>query len=299
MKKVSGKSDPSFSKSDNIMTATVLRTKELEPEEIEDLIWAHKHLEHPSFAARLSNLVGSPIEQGFKLLPKRWYERLDAVVELSIRKSLELALGSMEHITPSSAHIHFHRFMAMGTGAVGGLFGPITLLAELPLMTVLMLRAIADIADSQGEDLTQTEAKLACMEVFALGSRTKQDEAADAGYYGLRALVSFHFSPTIPPGANMTGIIPGAIEFVRSVATRFGLVIQDKAAAKMVPVAGAVSGAVINLLFMKHFQDVAKGHFIIRRLERKYGAEMIRKIYQRISKKEAEQSKQYSPLEGW
>jgi hypothetical protein len=281
------------------MAATVLRIKELEPEEIEELIWAHSHLEHPSFAARLSNLIGSPIEQGFKLLPKRWYQRLDATLELSVRKSLELALGSMEHISPNTAHIHFHRFMAMGTGALGGFLGPITLLAELPITTVLMLRAIADIADSQGEDLTQTESKLACMEVFALGSRTKQDEAADSGYYGLRALVSFHFSPTVTPGTNMSGMIPGAIEFVRAVSARFGLVIQDKAAARMVPVAGAVSGALINLLFMKHFQDVAKGHFIVRRLERKYGPELIRKIYQRISKKETEQAKQYSPLEGW
>jgi hypothetical protein len=94
-------------------------------------------------------------------------------------------------------------------------------------------------------------------------------------------------------------LIPGAVEFVRAIAMRFGLVIQDKAAARMIPVAGAVSGAVLNLLFMKHFQDVARGHFIIRRLERKYGADVIRKIYHRISKKETEGSKRYSTLEGW
>lgn len=281
------------------MAATVLRIKELESEEIKDLIWAHNHLEHPSFAARLSNLIGSPIEQGFKLLPKRWYQRLDAAIELSIRKSLEVAIGSMDHITPSSAHVNFHRFMAVGTGAVGGFFGPITLLAELPIMTMLMLRSIADIADGEGEDLTQTEAKMACMEVFALGGRSKEDDAADAGYYGIRAMVSIHFSPVLPSGVNMPGMLPGAIEFVRAIATRFGVVIQDKAAARMIPVAGAVSGALINLLFMKHFQDVARGHFIIRRLERKYGPDFIRKIYQRISKKEAQSNKRFSPLEGW
>jgi hypothetical protein len=281
------------------MASTVLRIKELESEEIEDLIWAHSHLEHPSFAARLSNLIGSPIEQGFKLLPKRWYQRLDATVELSIRKSLDLAIGSMDHITPHSAHINFHRFMAVGAGAVGGFFGPITLLAELPVMTMLMLRSIADIADGEGEDLTEIESQLACMEVFALGGRSKEDDAAEAGYYGLRSMMSFHFSPAFPTGVNMPGMIPGAIEFVRAIAARFGLVIQDKAAARMIPVAGAVSGAVINLLFMKHFQDVARGHFIIRRLERKYGSDYIRKIYLRISKKEAESNKRFSTLEGW
>ena len=126
------------------MAATALQTKQLEPEELKELMWAHKHLEHPSFAARLSNLIGSPIEQGFKLLPKNWYQRLNAIVERSIRKSLDLAIGSMDHITPDTAHVNFHRFMAVGIGAVGGFFGPATLLAELPIMTVLMLRSIAE-----------------------------------------------------------------------------------------------------------------------------------------------------------
>jgi hypothetical protein len=31
-----------------------------------------------------------------------------------------------------------------------------------------------------------------------------------------------------------------------------------------------------NLLFIDHFQDVARGHFIVRRLERAYGAETVR-----------------------
>jgi hypothetical protein len=282
------------------MAATAIKLKELEIQELKDLIWAHKHLEHPSFAARLSHVIGSPIEQGFKLLPKSWYRALDGAVELSIRKSLDVAIGSMDHITPKAAHVNFHKLMAVGAGAVGGFFGPIALLAELPVMTVLMLRAIADIADGEGEDMTQIDAKLACMEVFALGGRSKEDDAAESGYYGIRALVSFHFSTAIIPVENpATALIPGGIEFTRAVAARFGVAIQDKAAAKMVPVAGAVSGAVLNLLFMNHFQVMARGHFIVRRLERKYGAEHIRKIYQRISDKESDHDKEYSDLEGW
>jgi hypothetical protein len=282
------------------MAATAIKSKELDIQELKDLIWAHKHLEHPSFAARLSNVIGSPIEQGFKLLPKSWYRRMDAAVELSILKSLDVAIGSMDHISPRATHVNFHKLMAVGAGVVGGFFGPIALLAELPVMTVLMLRAIADIADGEGEDMTQMDAKLACMEVFALGGRSKEDDATESGYYGIRALLSFHFSAAIVPVDNpATVLIPGGIEFVRAVAARFGVAIQDKAAAKMVPVAGAVSGAVLNLLFMNHFQDTARGHFIVRRLERKYGNEHIRKIYQRISEKEFNHNKEYSDLEGW
>jgi len=40
---------------------------------------------------------------------------------------------------------------------------------ELPISTAMMLRSIADIAHSQGEDLEDMEARLSCLEVFALG----------------------------------------------------------------------------------------------------------------------------------
>jgi hypothetical protein len=53
-------------------------------------------------------------------------------------------------------------------------------------------------------------------------------------------------------------------------------------AAQSVPVIGAAGGAAINLLFIDHFQDMARGHFTVRRLERTYGAELIRAEYERI-----------------
>jgi hypothetical protein len=46
-----------------------------------------------------------------------------------------------------------------------------------------------------------------------------------------------------------------------------------------VPIIGAVGGGSINLLFMNHFQEVAHGHFTIRRLERKYGEDIVKRAY--------------------
>jgi hypothetical protein len=66
-----------------------------------------------------------------------------------------------------------------------------------------------------------------------------------------------------------------------------------------VPVAGAISGALLNLVFMNHFQDIAKGHFIVRRLERRHGAETIRNAYEQFNQHEAEAKRSFSPLEGW
>jgi hypothetical protein len=64
-------------------------------------------------------------------------------------------------------------------------------------------------------------------------------------------------------------------------ASRFGVVVTDKMAAEMVPILGALGGASINYLFISHFQAVARGHFIVRRLERKYGEEFVRKEYEK------------------
>jgi len=51
-------------------------------------------------------------------------------------------------------------------------------------------------------------------------------------------------------------------------------------------VVGAFGGATINVLFIDHFQDMARGHFIVRRLERKYGHDEVEKKYKEIFEKE-------------
>jgi hypothetical protein len=268
-------------------------------EELEQLRWANRRLEHPSLAARLSNIIGSPIEQGMRLLPANWYKRLDAALDASIQKSLALAIDTMRAPVTHRSNGVLHNVMAMGAGAVGGFFGPLALLAELPVTTTIMLRAIADIAQREGEDMSNVEARMACMQVFALGGRTGEDEAAESGYYGLRLMLGFHFSSSVLQMGNRKSVIPAGVEFVRAVSARFGVVVTDKAAAQMVPIAGAFSAALLNLIFTQHFQDIARGHFIIRRLERKYGSNPVKRAYQRINKEAETVPRSYSTLEGW
>ncbi|MGA8056591.1 MAG: EcsC family protein, partial [Burkholderiales bacterium] len=67
-----------------------------------------------------------------------------------------------------------------------------------------------------------------------------------------------------------------------------------------VPVVGAVTGALVNVAFMQHFDDVARGHFIVRRLERRYGSQAIRAAYyMRVARERALRAREFSPLEGW
>ncbi|MFM8330601.1 MAG: EcsC family protein [Candidatus Methylumidiphilus sp.] len=268
--------------------------------DLADLAWAYQHLEHPSLAARLSSVIGVPIEQALSVLPQAWHRRIEQAAERSIGIMLDLTIHSMATVQPDAANDPLHRLLVMGTGAAGGFFGPLALLAELPLTTALMLRSIADIAHSQGEDLASPDAKLACMQVFALGGRSAEDRATDTGYYGLRVTLSLHFAPRLLPFGRAAGeSVPAAVNVARCIAARFGLLVSDKVAAQLAPVAGAAAGALLNVAFMRHFQDIARGHFIVRRLERRHGADATREAYEDIGRRQAQVTRSYSPLEGW
>jgi hypothetical protein len=52
--------------------------------------------------------------------------------------------------------------------------------------------------------------------------------------------------------------------------------------AQAVAVLGAVGGAALNLAFAEHFQELARGHFTVRRLERGYGSDIVRAEYDRL-----------------
>jgi len=77
---------------------------------------------------------------------------------------------------------------------------------------------------------------------------------------------------------------PMLVRFLAQVASRFGVVVSEKVAAQAFPVVGALGGAAVNYAFIEHFQDVARGHFIVRRLERAYGKQQVREEYTRLAK---------------
>ncbi|TNC13507.1 EcsC family protein [Methylobacterium terricola] len=182
-----------------------------------------------------------------------------------------------------------HKALAAVSGAIGGAFGITTLAVELPLSTTLMLRSIAEIAQREGEDLGDPEAALACMQVFALGGRgaTQADgatgNAAESGYFAVRGALAKAMSEAARYAAGR-GLLdesaPALMRFAGQVGARFGGVVSQKLAAQAVPVLGAIGGAAVNTAFMDHFQSIARGHFTVRRLERRYGKTLVREAYE-------------------
>ena len=257
---------------------------ELHPEDMEALRRAKWLLEKPSFAVRLAETIGSPIERGFGLLPEKWTAVVHRAVNDSLTRALAVAVKSLQTRArgPAPARNRTHKLAVAMTGAAGGAFGLAGLAFELPISTVLMLRSIAEIARSEGEDLSQLEARLACLEVFALGGGGKSDDAAETGYLAIRAALARSVSEAVKYVAER-GVLesssPALVRLITSVGARFGVAVSEKIAAMAVPVLGAAGGAAINSMFISHFQDVARGHFTIRRLERRYGAQAVQQLY--------------------
>jgi EcsC protein family len=176
----------------------------------------------------------------------------------------------------------------MASGAAGGAFGLATLPIELPVSTIIMLRAIAEIARSEGEDPSDPEAALSCIQVFALGGRAGSTDASESGYFAVRGILAKSVSEAARFVAERGLIEEGApivVRFVSQVASRFGVVLTQKIAAQALPIVGALGGASVNYLFIEHFQETAQGHFTVRRLERTYGKDIVRAEYERLAQK--------------
>jgi len=253
--------------------------------EISDLKRAKNLLETPGLAARISDLVGSPIESGLKKLPESLGVVVNDVARKSIEKALDVALLTIDRDDRGASSNWWHKLAAGASGAAGGAFGLAALALELPVSTTIMLRSIADIARSEGEDLNSPESRLHCIQVLALGGKSKGDDAAEAGYFAARAALAKAVSDAAKhlagKGLSQSGA-PAVVRLISQVAARFSIVVSEKAAAQAVPLVGAFGGAAINTLFIDHFQDMGRGHFIIRRLERLHGQEEVRRLYETI-----------------
>ena len=151
---------------------------------------------------------------------------------------------------------------------------------ELPVSTTIILRSVAEIARSEGHDLSRLETRLACLEVFALGGK-----GPESAYWVTRAAMSQAISDATAylaqKGIAREGA-PAIARLVNAIAARFGVVVSEEVAAKAIPIIGAAGGGIVNVMFLAHFQELARGHFIVKRLEAARGPEQVRRAYDKL-----------------
>ncbi|WP_322060944.1 EcsC family protein [Paraburkholderia sp. J63] len=269
---------------------------------------AKYELETPPLGMKLAAIVGAPVEKLIAKLPAVANDKVNDATQAALRKCLQLALktlgkqgedaletagdtavagaqqkpGAKPVARPSNL---LHKFAVATTGAAGGAFGLFALPVELPVTTTLMFRSICDIARSEGEDLTSADVQLQCLTVFGMGGRSADDDEADFGYFIVRGALAQAVSKASSEMATKGFAAHGStalLKLMQTVATRFSVQVSEQVAAKSIPAIGAVLGAMVNTVFIDHFQNVAHGHFTVRKLERRYGEAAVHAAYDGI-----------------
>ena len=261
---------------------------DLDQDDHRDLEKAVIILEQPGFAIKILDFLGKPIEYGLKRLPSGMSSTIENVTKVSLEKAFLTVTANMDEPIEVKANQSVHRGLAAISGAVGGAMGLPALAVELPVSTGIILRSIAEIARQEGENVKDPGTQMACLEVFALGGRSDTDDAAESAYFATRLAIATQVNEAAKFVARQgtsrlsRNAGPPLIRLISQVASRFGVTVTEKTAAQMVPLLGAVGGAGINLVFIKHYQEMAGGHFVVRRLENKYGDDVVRNAYRDI-----------------
>ncbi len=212
------------------------------------------------------NFVGGQVEDGLKLLPQSVRAQLDTVARRALRQSYDMAHRSRSGAGEKVGSDRLHRVAGTLSGAVGGLGGLPTALAELPLATTLIFRAVQSVAAEHGEDPDAEETRMECLAVFGAGGPGTDDDGVDTSFIGARL--------------SLTG--PALNKLIAKVAPRFAAVLSQKLASQAVPVLGAAAGAGTNYAFVNYYVSIAHVHFGLRRLGRKHGSDAVLEEFHRV-----------------
>jgi len=253
-------------------------------EDLAELQKAVRLLENQGFVRLLNNVAGKPVEKLLEFVPRRLKNKIDKIVSRAVTQGLHLALTSLDAKEPRPPRNRLSTLVSSLTGGLSGFFGAGGLAAELPVTTTLILRSIADIARSQGEDLTSMPARLACLEVLALGAPAEEKQTESSYFLARDGFSAFsgNAAKALSDRGADAARSPEVNGFLGEISAKFAVVVWQSAAASALPVIGALGGATANALFTRYFQELATGHFIVRKLERAYGEDVVRANYMKL-----------------
>ena len=266
----------------------------MDKQDLIELKKAQAILENPGFIIKVVNHFGRPIELVFEKID---LEIVNKATKKALETSLKVAISSINTKKLKTPNKKWHKFFSAVSGAGGGFFGMSGLPIELPISTTIILRSIAEIAHHHGHNLNERETQFACLEVFSLGSsKTTIDDGAESAYFAARGSLAYEMKLAVESVKGMSekaiqealakGELPILVKLINSIASRFGITVSEKLVAQSVPFIGAAGGAAINMLFTHHFQQMAEGHFIVKKLEKKYGTEIIKENYNNLLQKQ-------------
>jgi hypothetical protein len=208
---------------------------------------------------QLMTFVGNQAEGLLDMLPGPVKDGLERATAVALEQSFNAAALSRGRLADTSDWLT--RAMTVGTGAAGGIGGLPSALAELPVTTTVILRAIQGIADEHGLDPARPEVRVACLKVFAAAGPL--DDGVDLSFVTMRLTLT---------GGTIQGLIA-------KVAPKLALPLGKKVAAQAVPFVGAVAGAATNYIYTAYYQDMARVQFGLMRLAEQEGESLEKLVH--------------------
>lgn len=257
------------------------------------------YLENPSVAMRIAAAVGKPVES---IMQRFVPPQVNAIAQRALESTMGIAVKSVMSSKPGEPIAEFddalrssgwggfwHKMASTLPAIASGPFGLAGFAFELPITTGIMFRSIASIASEFGEDLQDPAVRLECLTVFSHGGPSPDDDAMESAYLTTRFALAAMIQDVARMVATSTGkdlaeallrgTAPRMAALIATVASRFNFVVAEKFVAQSVPVISIATGALINAAFTDHFSRVAQFHFGMKKLERRFGTELVQGIY--------------------
>lgn len=207
-----------------------------------------RHARAGNTGIQLLNMIGARAESLLDRLPGEMRARLGEGTVEALRLAGRAANRSRDVLGEQPGWLS--RAVTTAMGAAGGFGGLPSAMAELPITTTILLRAIQDVAIEHGFDPTEQGVQFDCIQVFAAAGPLTHDDGSDLAFLGTRITVT---------GATLQTLIA-------RVAPRLATVLGQKLAAQTVPILGAAAGAATNYAYTNYYQHMAHVHFGLRRL---------------------------------
>ena len=258
----------------------LLAMKKITHSDLQIIINAKQVLESESIAQRISQVASKPIQGLMGMLPDSAGKSIGKWVNISLEQATDWAMattGSKE--APIFREDWMHKVTVGLSGFLGGVGGLASTLVELPVSTMLMLRSIGCIAETEGHDMASRKTRLSCVSILAMGADPEKTQNDELGYWMARKAMA----GLVTQAAEWSGrgSVPALAKFVIEVGKKFGVAVSAKAAAQAAPFLGGVAGVAINEAFLDHYQSVAHAHFGMERLCLKYGEVAVKSAYAR------------------
>lgn len=225
--------------------------------------------------------TGRYAERGLAFLPSGWREVLHARAREALAWAWQRATTGMDREpTGRAAPTRLYRLLTAGSGAVTGAAGLPGVLADLPTSTLLVLRSLASIARERGLDIGDADVQAACLEAFAYGGPTDDDDDSDLAFWSARAAV------------------PVLAEMLPQVAARLSGRLAVMLPARAVPLVAVAASAGVNWHFTGFFQEVGDILLALLPLERRHGRERVRACFDAVIRERRDAVQAAAPRSG-